>query len=144
NVEVVYGPAANGRLILALVYPTPDRKQSCLAELDPLSSLHATRTACALGLRPGTAASRSPDGHWFAVSAANGRIAVYDLTRVFEHPEATTTWTADSPGTWIDADTMLASVSGRQERFRVGQATPEPLDVPSNGPDGPPVVVPKV
>ena len=141
NVAAVYGPAAGGRLVLGLVHQTPGSKQICLAELDPKQSLRAGRTACGL-LRADAPGARSPDGHWLAVSGDNSKVTLLDLTRVFEHPAPTATWTMDAPGVWVDVDTMVAPVSGRLERFRVGQATPEPLDVPSRLPDAQVVVVP--
>jgi hypothetical protein len=134
NVAFVYGPAPGGKLVLGLAYRTPGSKDTCLAELDPTQSLRTVRTACGL-VRADAPGSRSPGGHWLAVGEDNGKVALFDLTRVFEHPAPAATWTADAPGLWVDANTMVASVSGRPERFRVGQATPEPLDVPSYGPD---------
>src|SRR5205807_7955870 len=115
-------------------HPTPGSKQTCLAELDPTQNLRVVRTACGL-VRPDAPGSRSPDGHWLAVGEDNSKVTLLDLTRVFEHPAPAATWTADAPGVWVDTDTMVAPVSGRLERFRIGHGTPEPVDAPSHRPD---------
>jgi hypothetical protein len=129
NVAAVYGPLPGGRSVLGLVHPATGGKEVCLADLDPANRLRATRTACTLPLRADPAGAVSPDGHWLA-AVASGGVALVDLTTVFQRPTVATTWHADGPGVWVDADTMVAPAPGGLRRFHAGGGPDDPLAIP--------------
>jgi len=130
HVAAVSGAAPGGHLVLGLVHPAPAIKDVCLAELDPANSLRATGTACGLALRVDNDAPVSPDGHWLAATAADGAVALLDLTTVFQRPAVAARWMADRSGVWTDATTMVEIVSGRLHRVDVRGGTAVPLEVP--------------
>jgi hypothetical protein len=130
HVVAVYGALPGGRRVLGQVHPTSGSKAACLAELDPADSLRATRTACDLPLRVDPTGPVSRDGHWLAAPAGDGQVALIDLTTVFQRAAVTSTWHADRPGVWVDANTMVAPVSGGLRRFDTGGGAAPPVDVP--------------
>jgi hypothetical protein len=129
NVAAVYGPLPGGHSLLGLVRPAQGSKEVCLAELDPETSLRATRTACNLPLRVDPAGAVSPDGHWLA-AVGSGGVALIDLTTVYDRPAIAATWGADWPGVWVDTNTMVVPAADGLQAFSVGDTAPRPVRVP--------------
>jgi hypothetical protein len=124
----VFGWVPGRRTVIGLVRQSPGKTSTCLAELDPERSLQALRTECGVHLRSEPPGAVSPDGHWLAAQAGDGRVAVIDLT--VQHLPAAVVWPADRPGTWIDEHTMVAPAGGQPRRFDVTSGTGEPVEVP--------------
>ncbi|MFG2038819.1 hypothetical protein [Dactylosporangium sp. NPDC048998] len=135
HVVAVYGPSPDRKSFLGLVDAGDGSKAACLALLDPANHLRATAKACGVTGRVDDRGPVSPDGRYLALQAesADGapQVAVVDLERVFQKPEAATVWDAQWPGVWADATTMVTTANnGRLCRFRVGQTTCEQVAAP--------------
>jgi hypothetical protein len=134
HVLAVYGPTPDGTAVLGVVRGS-DGRDGCLARLDPAANLRATATACGPQYHLDTPAPISLDGRWLAVQkpegSGSGRVAVIDLTSVFQKPVFAAGWDADGPGVWADPTTMVGVRVGKLVRFRIGQDAPEPVAAPN-------------
>jgi hypothetical protein len=129
HVITVYQPAPDGSL-LGIVRTSQGSKDVCLAKLDPAANLKAIRTACGLPLTIDPLGLVSPDGRWLgAPSLDNGqlKVALLDLSRVFDTPAVAATWDAMYPATWMDATTLVVISSGTPMTARIGQPELAPL-----------------
>jgi hypothetical protein len=148
HVVVVFGPAPDGHSLIGLVLRKAADKSTCLATLDPMAHLKATRTACLPVFLTDYFGKVSPNGRWLAVGASvpDGALqtAVIDLRRVFDHPAVATTWASEPGGDWLDDRTFLAAEGPapmRLTRFTVGRGAGELVTLRGLSPDEAPNIV---